>query len=114
LIQDRSFALALRIVELYKLLVDQREFVIARQLLRSGTSIGANVEEASAAQSRRDFLSKMSIASKEARETVYWLKLLTHSRLVALDIGPYMTEAEEVMRILTAIVKTTSSTPEQT
>ena len=79
IIQTKSFMFALQIIALYKVLQGQREFVISRQLLRSGTSIGANVEEASAAQSRADFLSKMSIASKEARETRYWLLLLEES-----------------------------------
>jgi four helix bundle protein len=69
-------------------LQDKREFVLSKQLLRCGTSIGANVEEAVAGQSRRDFLSKMAIASKEARETRYWLCLLQQSSLVALDVTP--------------------------
>jgi len=76
LIQDRSFEFALEVIKLYKLLQQEKEYVISRQLLRSGTSIGANVTEAEAAQSKKDFLSKMSIASKEARETKYWLNLL--------------------------------------
>ena len=71
MIQDKSFDFALEIIALYKKLVAEREFVLSKQLLRSGTSIGANVEEATAAQSRKDFLHKMSLASKEARETRY-------------------------------------------
>ena len=76
LIQGKSFEFALSVIQLYQGLQAEREYVISKQLLRSGTSVGANVEEATAAQSRRDFLSKMSIASKEARETRYWLRLL--------------------------------------
>ena len=79
LIQEKSFNFALETIKLYKELCFQREFVISKQLLRSGTSIGANVEEAIAAQSKKDFIHKMSIASKEAHETRYWLKLLRHS-----------------------------------
>ena len=76
IIQKKSFEFALEIIQLYCDLQNKREYVLSKQLLRSGTSIGANVEEASAGQSRRDFLSKMCIASKEARETKYWLRLL--------------------------------------
>ncbi len=75
-IKEKSYSFALQIIELYKELMKQNEYVLSRQLLKSGTSIGANVEEALAGQSRADFLSKMSIASKEARETKYWLRLL--------------------------------------
>ena len=88
----------------------ERQFVIANQLLKSGTSIGANVNEATAGQSRKDFLSKMSIASKEARETVYWLELLTAARVSSVDLSDALTKANEIDRILTAIVKTTSQT----
>ena len=76
LIKEKSYSFALQIIRLYKSLLKQNEFVLSKQLLRSGTSIGANVEEALAGQSRADFLSKMSIASKEARETHYWLRLI--------------------------------------
>ena len=69
---NKSFDFALEIIELYKILKSKNEFVISKQLLRSGTSIGANVEEATAAQTKKDFITKMSIASKEARETRYW------------------------------------------
>jgi len=78
-IDERSFDFALMIVEVYKFLLEKKEFVLSKQLLRSGTSIGANVHEAQAAQSRKDFASKMAIASKEARETLYWLRLLDNS-----------------------------------
>lgn len=71
IIQKKSFEFALEIIQLYRELEQRREYVLSKQLLRSGTSIGANVEEASAGQSRNDFLAKMSIASKEARETKY-------------------------------------------
>jgi four helix bundle protein len=76
-IQEKSYIFAIRIVRLYKYLIkQQKEFVLAKQILRSGTSIGANIEEAIGGQSKKDFLSKLSIAYKEARETNYWLRIL--------------------------------------
>jgi len=80
-VEEMSFDFALKIIRLYKQLVDKNEFVIFKQLLKSWTSIGANIEEANACQSKKDFLSKMSIASKEARETRYWLRLLDQSEI---------------------------------
>src|SRR2546422_10949974 len=106
-IRQKSFDFALAIIELYRKLQERHEYVISRQLLRSGTSIGANVEEATAGQSRSDFLSKMSIASKEARETRYWLRLLQQSKLVDMDVSQPLNDVEELIRILTSIVKTT-------
>jgi four helix bundle protein len=107
-IQDKSFKFALKIIKLYSRLQEHREFVLSRQLLRSGTSIGANVTEATAGQSRKDFLSKMSIASKEARETKYWLQLFNKSGLAPVDVSEELNDVEELIRILTSIVKTTS------
>jgi four helix bundle protein len=108
-IEGRTYAFALRVVQLDQV-VGRRTGaarVIGNQLLRSGTSVGANVEEAHAAQSRPDFVSKMSIALKEARESRYWLRLLSDSQLVPADrIAPLLTEATEIMRILGAIVAT--------
>src|SRR5215212_10933800 len=98
-IQRKSFAFALEVIQLCRLLHTQREYVLSRQLLRSGTSIGANVEEASAAQSRNDFIAKMSIASKEARETRYWLRLLQESRIVQVDVSISLAHADELVRI---------------
>jgi four helix bundle protein len=106
IIQDKSFAFALLVIELYKQMVEQREFVLSKQLLRAGTSIGANVEEATAGQSRKDFVSKMAIASKEARETRYWLRLLKASKLAKVDTSQALRDIEEIIRLLTAIVKT--------
>jgi len=109
LIKDKSYCFALKIIGLYKVLLKQNEFVLSRQLLKSGTSIGANVEEALAGQSRADFLSKMSIASKEARETNYWLRLLKDSGTISeTEIEPLLAESDSITSILTSIVKTTS------
>lgn len=107
-IQERSFRFACRIVELHKLLVQQDATArsLSGQLLRSGTSIGANLEEATAGQSKADFISKCSIALKEARETHYWLKLLQATDIVAAqEIQPLLTEAHELIAIMTAIVR---------
>ena len=108
IVREKSFAFALDVISLYKQLQSEKEFVLSRQMLRSGTSIGANIEEALAGQSRRDFLAKMSIASKEARETRYWLVLLQQSKLTKLDLKPAISQVESLMRILTSIVKTTA------
>ncbi len=105
-VQQKSFDFALEIVQLYRALKRQREYALAAQLLRCGTSIGANVEEALAGQSKKDFAAKMSIASKEARETRYWLRILQHSQLVESDYSLYLQKVEELIRLLTAIVKT--------
>jgi len=106
MIVDLSFDFAVETIGLYKVLIEQKEFVMSKQLLRCGTSIGANVEEAIAGQSRRDFISKMSIASKEARETQYWLKLLNKTQFVSLDYSPYILKIEHIINIITKIVKT--------
>ena len=98
-------------MELYRSIVEQHEYVISKQLLRSGTSIGANVEEAGAGISRKDFRSKMAIALKEARETKYWLRILKESRLVDVDVSQALVHAHELVRILSAIVKTTGEDP---
>jgi len=110
LIKEKSYEFALQIISLYKTLLKQNEYVLSKQVLKAGTSIGANVEEALAGQSRADFLAKMSIASKEARETNYWLRLLRDSEIIAkTEIDPLMAEAESITNILTAIVKTTQN-----
>lgn len=94
---------------MYKELIEQKEFVISKQLLRSSTSVGANIEEAIAGQSRKDFIHKMAIASKEARETRYWLRILNESELVSIDLSRYLNEITQIIAILTKIVKTTTS-----
>jgi four helix bundle protein len=109
-IKEKSYAFALQIIELYKLLISNNEYVLSKQLLKSGTCIGANVEEALAGQSRADFLSKMSIASKEARETHYWLRLIRDSEILDGNaVEGILTEAEEISKMLTSIVKTTKN-----
>ena len=107
IVKEKSFNFALEIIGLYQRLKRKNEIVLAKQLLRSATSIGANVEEALAGQSRKDFLSKMSIASKEARETCYWLQLMSTSKFEGENYEPLLAKAQELKRILTSIVKTT-------
>ena len=107
--RERAFEFALSIVKLCRALEKDRHYVLAKQLLRAGTSIGANIEEAGAAQSRRDFLHKMSIASKEARETNYWLRLIQEAEISpTIDFSTYLEDSLTLIRLLTAIVKTTA------
>ena len=107
IVGEKSFEFSLKIIQLYQKLKNKNEFVLSKQLLRSATGIGANVEEALAAQSRKDFLSKMSIASKEARETRYWIRLMKASKLENEDYSHLLMQVEELVRMLTSIVKTT-------
>jgi four helix bundle protein len=106
LIIDESYAFALEVMRLAKSMRDMREFDLASQFWKAGTSIGANVEEAQAAQSRADFRSKMSIASKEARESHYWLRLTRDGKVLPLsEVNPAIEHIEKIIRILTSIVK---------
>ena len=106
IIQDKSFKFAIKIIELYKVLKAKQEFDLARQILRSGTSIGANIEESIAAQSKKDFLSKISISLKEARETYYWLKLLDATELLPTKFSFLKDDCNELITIMSSIVKT--------
>ena len=114
-VRTKSFAFALRIVKLAKYLQgEKKEFVLSKQVLRSGTAIGALIREADHAQSRADFINKMNIALKEANETDYWLDLLHQSDYISQEsyesIHP---EIQELLKLLVSIVKTTKSTPRQ-
>ena len=109
LIREEAFRFAVKITRLAQKLRDTREFDMASQIWRSGTGVGANVEEAQAAQSRADFISKMSIASKEAREVSYWLRLAASSGVQEeAEIRPLQEDCEKLVRILTSIVKTSA------
>lgn len=111
IIQEKSFVFAIRIVDVYKYLQNEKkEFVLSKQLLRSGTSIGANIEESIGGQSEKDFLSKLSIAYKEARESMYWLKLLKATDYLSEDQAEsLLTEAEELCKIIGKIQITLKS-----
>jgi four helix bundle protein len=108
-ILEMSFDFALEIIELTRYLKLNKEFVISNQLLKSGTSIGANVSEAQAAQSTKDFIAKMSIASKEARETEYWIRLLDKSKLIDSyeNKSKLFDQIHSIVKLLTSIIKTT-------
>ena len=111
IILEKSFTFAVRIVKLYQYLCDsKKEFILSKQLLRSGTSIGANVNEAQAAQSKNDFISKLSISSKEARETKYWIDLLIASNYLNIEdkhTKSLVLDIEEIIKIITSIIKST-------
>lgn len=109
IIKDKSFSFAVRIVKLSQFLVNKKkEFVISKQILRSGTSIGANVEEADGGISKSDFSHKISIAYKEAKESHYWLRLLRATEYIDEKIyDSLLTDCNEICKILFAILKTT-------
>ena len=106
-IENKSFDFAIRIVNLYKYLCkNKKEYVLSKQVLRSGTSIGANVSEAQQAQSKADFISKISIALKEATETNYWLRLLNATEYLSQsEINSILDDCIEIEKILTAILR---------
>lgn len=109
IVADKSYAFALRIIKLYKYLVsEKKEYVLSKQILRSGTSIGALVKEAEHAQSKADFLNKMNIALKEANETEYWLMLLKDSDYIdEKSYNSIYPNAVELIKLLISIVKST-------
>jgi len=111
IIETKSFQFSVRIVKLCRHLSEEkREFILTKQLLRSGTSIGANVAEAQQAQSRKDFVSKLCIALKEAGETNYWLRLLRATDyLTENEYQSIITDCKEVEKLLTSIIKSTKS-----
>ena len=110
IILDKSFEFAIRVVKLYKYLCDdKKEYVLSKQLLRAGTSIGANINEAQAGQSKADFIAKMAIASKEARESKYWIDLLIKTDYLDINenhVKSLLNDIEEIIKLLTSIVKT--------
>lgn len=106
-IKNKSFAFAIRIVKLYQYLCEQKkEFVLSKQLLRSGTSVGAMVREAEHAETKKDFVHKMAIAQKEINETIYWLELIaTTDYLAKKEFESLNNDAVELIKILTTIIK---------
>ena len=108
ILKDKSKAFALRVIRLYKYLCEERkEYILSKQLLRSGTSIGANIAEAFYGQSEADFVSKLSIAQKETSETIYWLDLLHESDyLKQNEYDSVYCDAEELIKLLTSSIKT--------
>ena len=112
-IENKSFLFSVRIVKLARYLQEEKkEYILSKQLIRSGTSIGANIVESQQAQSRADFISKLSIALKEASETNYWLRLLNATDYLSeSDFTSIIADCRELERILTSIIKTARSTP---
>ena len=108
IIKDKSYKFALRIIGLYKHLTqNKKEFILSKQVLRSGTSIGANIEESLGGQSRKDFFSKITIAYKEARETKYWINLLRDSNYLSIDESiSLLNDCEEILKIIGSIQST--------
>jgi four helix bundle protein len=108
IIQDKSYQFAIKTVNLYRSLTENRkEYVLSKQLLRSGTSIGANIEEGIGGQSEKDFYAKLNIAYKEARESHYWLRLLRDtSYLTEEQANSYLSDCDELLRIIGSIIKT--------
>jgi len=108
IIVQKSYAFALEIIKLYKMLIEKKEFVLSKQILRSGTSIGANIHEAVGSESKKDFIHKLTVAVKESRETSYWLNLLKDSSYLSIKEFERLNEScEELIRILNSIILTT-------
>lgn len=106
-IKEKSFAFAIEIVFLYKVLTERKEFVLSKQMLRSGTSIGANIREAEHAQSKADFIHKLSISLKEANETEYWIDLLFETKfLTEEEFHTIKPKIIELLKLLTSIINT--------
>ncbi|MCT7445522.1 four helix bundle protein [Aliarcobacter cryaerophilus] len=108
---NKSFAFAVKIVKLYKFLCEEKkEFILSKQLLRSGTSIGANVSESQDAQSSNDFISKLSISLKEARESKYWIELLKETDfLTQKEADSILEDLIEIIKLLVSIIKSTKT-----
>jgi len=111
IVKDKSFLFAIRIVKLYKFLSDEKkEYVLSKQILRSGTSVGAMVREAEHAESINDFTHKMAIAQKEINETLFWLELLYETEYLKKDQFESLNEnALEIIKLITSILKTSKS-----
>ena len=107
IVQEKSIKFAFKVIDLYKKLIEEREYVLSKQILKSGTSIGANIHEALSGFSKRDFAAKMSIASKESNETDYWITLMDYAQFVEHDYADLKSDNNELNRMLKSIVKTT-------
>lgn len=111
IVKNKSFAFAIRVVKLYQYLCsDKKEYILSKQLLRSGTSVGAMVREAEHGQSTADFIHKMAIAQKEINETIYWLELLNATDYLTLEqFESINTDAVEIIKLITSIIKSTKN-----
>lgn len=110
IMKDKAYKFALRMIKLFRHLSDKKEFVLSKQVLRSGTSIGANIEEAYQGESKADFIHKLAIANKEAFETHYWLRLLRDSEILDLKVAnSLISDCSELNAMLVASIKTAKS-----
>ena len=111
IVKNKSFGFAIRIVRLYQFLVaEKKEFVLSKQLLRSGTSVGAMVREAEHAETKKDFVHKMAIAQKEINESIYWLELLKETDYLSVnEFESLNTDAIEIIKLITSIIKSAKS-----
>ena len=105
----KSMEFSCKAIEVYQRLQSKNEVVMSKQFLASATSVGANIREASAASSRKDFINKMTIASKEAREAKYWLELIDHSKIINQDLTVLLNLNDELIKLLTSIVLTSKN-----
>ena len=103
-ILEKTFQFSLDVVKFYMIHLENKEYVLAKQFLRSGTSVGAMSEEAQGAHSKKDFIAKFEIACKEARETLYWFRILNESQLIKYDYTNYINQIKELLRIITSIL----------
>ena len=109
-LEEKSYSFALRIIKAHKYLINQNEYTLSKQLLRSGTSIGANCREATYAQSKQDFINKLSIALKETNESIYWIELLHDSNYITDDsFKSIHADGLEILKLLISIIKTSKS-----
>ena len=110
IVRDKSFKFAVRIVNFYKLLIERKEYVMSKQILRSGTSIGANIREAQNAQSNTDFIHKLSISQKETDETLYWLELLKETEYISeTEFNSLSDDCTELLKLLRSIIITSKN-----
>lgn len=105
-LQKKAPELALKVVRLYQVMIKEKEFIISKQLLRSGTSVAANQAEAQSAASKKDFIAKLILSAKECRETLCWLNLIKETKLVNVNVDEELKLADEIMALLTSIIKT--------
>jgi len=109
-VKDKSYSFAIQIIELYKVLIEKKEFVLSKQLLRSGTAVGALIQEAEHAESKKDFIHKLSISLKEANETTYWLNLLVDTNYInKVDFDKINNLNIELIRLLVTIIKSSKN-----
>ena len=110
LIHEKSFRFALSSIETYKMLLKRNEYVLSKQLLRSGTSVGANIRESKNAESKKDFIHKLSISQKECDESIYWIELLFHSHFITKEqYFDLHNQATSILRLLKSIIITTKN-----